>query len=66
MSNQDRVDELVLELLDSGRTPEEICRDCPELLAQVRTTWLRVRAVDAELSSILPGSNGDCETHRSI
>ena len=33
MSNQDRVDELVLELLDSGRTPEEICRDCPELLS---------------------------------
>ena len=62
MSNQDRVDELVLELLDSGRTPEEICRDCPELLTQVRTTWLRVRAVDAELSSILPGSNGDRET----
>ena len=62
MSNQDRVDELVLELLDSGRTPEEICRDCPELLAQVRTTWLRVRAVDAELSSILPDSNGYRET----
>ena len=62
MSNQDRVDELVLELLDSGRTPEEICRDCPELLAKVRSTWLRVRAVDAEFSSILPGSNGTCET----
>ena len=62
MSNQDQVDELVLELLDSGRTPEEICRDCPELLAKVRATWLRVRAVDAEFSSILPGSNGHRET----
>ena len=62
MSNQDRVDELVLELLDSGRTPEEICRDCPELLAKVRSTWLRVRAVDAEFSSIFPASNGNCET----
>ena len=63
MAKQDRVDELVLDLLDSGRTPEEICRDCPELLSQVRTTWLRVRAVDAELSSILPDSNGFRETH---
>ena len=62
MSNQDRVDELVLELLDSGRTPEEICRDCPELLAKVRSTWLRVRAVDAEFSSILPDANGHRET----
>ena len=62
MSNQDQVDELVLELLDSGRTPEEICRDCPELLAKVRSTWLRVRAVDAEFSSILPDSNGHRET----
>ena len=62
MSNQDRVDELVLELLDSGRTPEEICRDCPELLAKVRSTWLRVRAVDAEFSSILPDANGHHET----
>ena len=61
MSNQDRVDELVLELLDSGRTPEEICDDCPELLAKVRSTWLRVRAVDAEISSILPDSNGYSE-----
>jgi serine/threonine-protein kinase len=32
------------------------------MLAEVRSTWLRVRAVDAELSSILPGTNGACET----
>src|SRR5690349_5058714 len=62
MSSESRVDELVLELLDSGRTPEEVCRHNPELLAQVRATWLRVRAVDAELSSILPASNGYLET----
>ena len=30
---------LLEEMLDSGRTPEEVCRDCPELLPEVRRRW---------------------------
>ena len=41
MSDNRRVDQLLEELLDSGGTPEEACRTCPELLPQVRTGWQR-------------------------
>ena len=36
-----RVDQLLEDLLDSGGTPEEACRTCPELLPQVRAGWQR-------------------------
>jgi serine/threonine-protein kinase len=56
MSDDPRVAQLLEELLDSGGTPEEICRACPELLAQVRAGWQRLRAVDAELGALFPPS----------
>ena len=36
-------------MLDSGRTPEEVCRDCPELLPEVRRRWTTFRRIDAEV-----------------
>jgi hypothetical protein len=27
---------LLEEMLDSGKTPQEVCRDCPELLPEVQ------------------------------
>jgi hypothetical protein len=36
MSDKTRVEQLLEEIFDSDRTPEEICADCPELLAEVR------------------------------
>ena len=36
MADDPRVNELLEELLESGATPEEACRACPELLPQVR------------------------------
>jgi serine/threonine-protein kinase len=30
---------LLQEMLDAGKTPEEVCRGCPELLAEVRERW---------------------------
>jgi serine/threonine-protein kinase len=54
MPSDRRVEELVGELLDTGGTPEEVCRTCPELLAQVRAGWARVRAVQAELEALFP------------
>ena len=48
--------ELLEELLDSGGTPEEVCRACPELLPQVRAGWQRLRALEAEVGALFPES----------
>jgi WD40 repeat protein len=48
------VEELVLEISDSGRSPEEVCRACPELLPEVRRRWQRMQALEAELDGLLP------------
>ncbi|WP_076350725.1 protein kinase domain-containing protein [Paludisphaera borealis] len=49
-----RVSELLEELHDSGRTPEEVCGDFPELLPELRVRWRRVCRLEAELDSIFP------------
>src|SRR5262249_57992670 len=54
MPSDPRVEELLDKLMDSGGTPEEVCRTCPELLAQVRAGWARVRAVQADLEVLFP------------
>jgi hypothetical protein len=41
MSEELRVQELLEQALDAQRTPEEVCRDGPELLAKVRARWDR-------------------------
>ena len=57
MTDDPRVEELLEELLDSGGTPEEVCRSCPELLDQVRAGWQRLRAVEAEVGAWFPESS---------
>jgi serine/threonine-protein kinase len=54
MSDEPRVQQLVDEMLDSGRTPEEVCADCPELLAEVRKRSGLLRIVEAELNAMFP------------
>jgi serine/threonine-protein kinase len=49
-----RVFELLEEMLDSGRTPEEVCCDCPELLPEVRQRWQAFRLIDAGVEKLLP------------
>ena len=56
MGDEARVDELLKELLDSGSTPEEVCRTCPELLAAVRAGWQKLRALQAEVGALFPQS----------
>src|SRR5215813_9325522 len=46
--------QLLEELLDSGGTPEDVCRPCPELLPQVRARWQRLRALKAEVGALFP------------
>jgi serine/threonine-protein kinase len=65
MSDESRVQQLLDEILDSERTPEEVCADCPELLAAVRQRWQRMLGVvDAELNALFPTPepNRDADT----
>jgi tetratricopeptide (TPR) repeat protein len=55
-----RVRDLVRRLLETGGAPEDVCRDCPELLPAVRERWAQVRALDAELDAVFPAA-GDAE-----
>jgi serine/threonine-protein kinase len=54
MSDQARVEQLLEEIFDSNRTPEEICADCPELLAEVRQRCEQMRLMEAELDVLFP------------
>ena len=54
MASNPDVFALLEEMLDSGRTPEEVCRDCPELLPEVRRRWKAFRLVDGSLAALFP------------
>src|SRR5262249_9685907 len=54
MAGNPRVFGLLEEMLDSGRTPEEVCRDCPEFLPEVRQRWQELCRIDAEVGALLP------------
>src|SRR5262245_24939985 len=56
MRDDPRVEALLEELLDSGGTPEQVCRACPDLVPQVRAGWQRLRAVEAEVGEFFPES----------
>lgn len=43
------------EMLDTGKTPEEVCRECPELVTEVRDRWEAFRLIDAAVVDLLPG-----------
>ncbi len=54
MADEPRVQQLLDEILDSERTPEEVCGDWPELLPEVRKRWRQMRIVEAELDALFP------------
>ena len=50
---------LLLEvILDTGKSPEEVCQGDPELLAEVRARLEYVRLLEAKLDVLLPSSSG--------
>jgi serine/threonine-protein kinase len=55
MAGNPQVLGLLEEMLDSGKTPEEVCRDCPELLSEVRQRWQEFQRIDAQVRTLLPG-----------
>lgn len=54
MSGDTRVRELIEEVLDSGKSPEEVCRGEPELLPRVTERLRHVRRVEAQVDALLP------------
>src|ERR1700733_985374 len=51
--------QIVSKVLDSGCTPEEACRDAPELLAQVREQLRRIRSLDSQIDELFPDSDSE-------
>jgi hypothetical protein len=54
MAADQRVQQLLDQLIDSGATPEEVCRPCPELLPEVRARCRQMGRVRAELVALFP------------
>ena len=55
MASNPQVLGLLEEMLNSGKTPEEVCRDCPELLPEVRQRWQEFQLIDVQIRTLLPG-----------
>src|SRR5262249_29554448 len=55
MAGNPQVMELLEEMLDSGKTPEEVCHDCPDLLPEIRQRWQAFCHIDAQVQTLLPG-----------
>jgi serine/threonine-protein kinase len=59
MSQDSRIQQLLDDLFDKGRTPEEVCAAYPHLLAEVRERWRKIRLVEADLDAIFPPPEPD-------
>jgi serine/threonine-protein kinase len=55
MAGNPQVLGLLEEMLDSGKSPEEMCRDCPELLPEVRRRWQAFCVINAQVGALFPG-----------
>src|SRR6516225_68219 len=64
MASDPQVQRLLDEILELGNTPEEVCRDCPELLPEVRQRWQQFQLIDAQVRTLFPGlgSSSDAGT----
>src|SRR5687767_6205776 len=52
-----RVERLLEQVLESGDSPEEVCRGCPELLPQVRAALRQLRQLEEDVSALFPPSD---------
>jgi eukaryotic-like serine/threonine-protein kinase len=57
MTDDSQIFGLVQEILDTNRSPEEVCANHPELLGEVRRRLNRVRHVGSQLDAIFPTSD---------
>ena len=52
-----RVEQLLEQILESGESPEEACRFCPELLTRVRAGLAQLRQLEEDVSGLFPPSH---------
>jgi eukaryotic-like serine/threonine-protein kinase len=57
MADDPRILELLEVVLESGRTPEEVCAECPELLPTVQRQWNQYRRLGLEIDELFPSSH---------
>src|SRR5262245_13763679 len=64
MASNPQVQRLLDEILELGKTPEEVCRNYPELLPEVRQRWQQFQLIDAQVRTLFPGleSSSDAGT----
>jgi hypothetical protein len=65
MSDDLRVQQRLDEILDSARSPEDVCADCRELLEEVRRRWQQIRVVRSELHGMDPTPARECDIETS-
>ena len=54
MSGDPRVRSLVEEILETRRTPEDVCQAYPELLSEIRDRLRRLRELEVQVESLFP------------
>ncbi len=54
MADEQRIRQLLEEVMESGRTPEGACANDPDLLPEVRDRWRRIQDVQAQLDTMFP------------
>jgi serine/threonine-protein kinase len=57
MSDETRIQQLLEETLESGRAPEEVCADFPELLWRVLEGLRQCQVVEAQIDAMFPRSS---------
>lgn len=57
MPTDPRLQRLLEEVLDSGASPEEVTRDCPDLLSPLLAKLRHVRAIEAQVDAFFPESS---------
>jgi eukaryotic-like serine/threonine-protein kinase len=58
MTEKMRIEQLLEEILDSNRTPEEVCAGETQLLPEVQRKWRLLRCVGSELDELFPCNIG--------
>jgi eukaryotic-like serine/threonine-protein kinase len=61
MPDDSSIQELLEEILESGKTPEEVCADHPELLREVCHRLRRVQSMQAQIDDLFPSSDAASE-----
>ena len=56
MDEDSQVRSLLEEVLNSGRTPDDVCVGQPKLLNKVKMRWLRIQALNHEFDRAFPSS----------